>query len=154
MGNELSCPCGNRTDIEETPKEVSNDILQTVLRGKLTKDQLIYEYTASNDKMKSKICLLTTINLEGFFNNRNLLSVDNKREINCYYNCVYISNFLNQGSLACVILQYKKTQDANKDAFSNKKHVKNDYSAVYKVESINFVSNDPEKIKEQLLNDL
>ena len=84
MGNELSCPCGNRTDIEETPKEVSNDILQTVLRGKLTKDQLIYEYTASNDKMKSKICLLTTINLEGFFNNRNLLSVDNKREINCY----------------------------------------------------------------------
>ena len=154
MGNELSCPCGNRTDIEETPKEVSNDILQTVLRGKLTKEQLIYEYTASNDKMKSKICLLATNNLEGFFNNRNLLSVDNKREINCYYNLVYISNFLNQDTLACVILQYKKTQDANKDAFSNKKHAKNDYGAVYKVESINFVSNDPEKIKEQLLNDL
>ena len=154
MGNELSCPCGNRTDIEETPKEVSNDILQTVLRGKLTKDQLIYEYTASNDKMKSKICLLTTTNVEGFFNNRNLLSVDNKREINCYYNLIYISNFLNQGSLACVILQHKKTHDINKDAFSSKKHIKNDYGAVYKVESINFVSNDPEKIKEQLLNDL
>ena len=154
MGNELSCPCGNRTDIEETPKEVSNDILQTVLRGKLTKDQLIYEYTASNDKMKSKVCLLTTVNLEGFFNNRHLLSVDNKREINCYYNLVYVSNFLSQGTLACVILQYKKTQDVSKDSFANKKHAKNDYGAVYKVESINFVSNDPEKVKEQLLNDL
>ena len=83
-----------------------------------------------------------------------MLSVDNKREINCYYNLVHVSNFLSQDTLACVILQYKATQDANKDSFSNKKHAKNDYGAVYKVESINFVSNDPEKIKEQLLNDL
>ena len=160
MGSELSCPCGARQDIDqETPKENNKDIIEEVMKGKLSKDQILFEYTSTTETKSSKICLVSTANLEGFFANRNLLIISSKSEINLYYNTIFISNFLNQESLACILLQYKKGQE-DKSTFyikppsNTKRSYKNDYSAVYKVESINFVSNKNDKIKEQILNDL
>ena len=160
MGSELSCPCGTRQDIEQdAPKESNKDIIEEVMKGKLSKDQLLYEYTTSSDTMSSKICLVSTSNLDAFFAYINLLVIENKYEINLYYNTIFISNFLVQEDLACIILQYKKGQEDRttyyiKPTSNSKRSLKNDYSAVYKVESINFVSNDNEKIQEQILNDL
>lgn len=160
MGSELSCPCGGRQDMEqETPSDNNKDIIEEIMRGKLSKDQILFEYTSTAETQSSKICLVSTSNLEGFFANRNLLIISSKSEINLYYNTIFISNFLNQESLACILLQYKKDQEDKssfytKPSSSTKRSYKNDYNAVYKVESINFVSNENDKIKEQILNDL
>ena len=162
MGNELSCPCAN--DIEyENPKEKKKtdiDIIEQVMKGKLSREELLYEYKCSNDSLTSKICLTSSKNLDAFFSNRNLLIVETKHEINLYYQNIFICNYLNMDSLATVILQYKKEEDENSTLIKNvmnsnrSKYKTNDYNAIYKVESINFVSNDFEKIKEQILNDL
>ena len=43
MGSELSCPCGARQDIDqETPKENNKDIIEEVMKGKLSKDQILF----------------------------------------------------------------------------------------------------------------
>ena len=175
MGDELSCPCGNRQDITDLQNnnKIHKDIIEEVMQGKLSKDELIYQCSSNNEILSSKICLLGTKNIEGFFANRNLLIIDNKNEINLYYSNIFITNFLNQDDLACVILQYKKGNEdksqlylknsinnsialSHNSNYSKKKMLKynNDINAIYKVESINFVSNNREKIKEQILNDL
>jgi len=175
MGDELSCPCGNRQDITDLQNnnKVQKDIIEEVMQGKLSKDELIYQCSSTNDILCSKICLLGSKNIEGFFANRNLLIIDNKNEINLYYSNIFISNFLNQNDLACVILQYKKGNEdksqyylknsisnsialSHSTNYSKKKMMKynNDINAIYKVDTINFVSNNREKIKEQILNDL
>jgi hypothetical protein len=175
MGDELSCPCGNRQDITDLQNnnKVQKDIIEEVMQGKLSKDELIYQCSSNNELLSSKICLLGSKNIEGFFANRNLLIIDNKNEINLYYSNIFISNFLNQNDLACVILQYKKGNEdksqyylknsisnsialSHSTNYSKKKMMKynNDINAIYKVDTINFVSNNREKIKEQILNDL
>ena len=175
MGDELSCPCGNRQDITDLQNnnKVQKDIIEEVMQGKLSKDELIYQCSSTNDILCSKICLLGSKNIEGFFANRNLLIIDNKNEINLYYSNIFISNFLNQNDLACLILQYKKGNEyksqyylknsisnsialSHSTNYSKKKMMKynNDINAIYKVDTINFVSNNREKIKEQILNDL
>ena len=159
MGNELSCPCASDYDFEK-PNEKKNDvnIIEEVMKGKLSKEDLLFEYKCSNDFYTTKICLTSTKNLESFFLNRNLLIVESKLEINLYYQNIFISNFLNFDSLATILLQYKKEENEkllNNVMTSNKKGYKtNDYNAIYKVETINFVSNEFIKIKEQILNDL
>lgn len=78
MGSELSCPCGNRNmDIEETPKPKETDIIQEVMRGKLLPEELLYDYTYD----KTKVCLIRTDQIEGFFSNRNLLKLSSKKEV-------------------------------------------------------------------------
>jgi len=162
MGNELSCPCSNDIEYENQneKKKPDIDIIEQVMKGKLSREELLYEYKCSNDSLTSKICLTSSKNLDAFFSNRNLLIVETKHEINLYYQNIFICNFLNMDSLATVILQYKKEEDENSTLIKNvmnsnrSKYKTNDYNAIYKVESINFVSNDFEKIKEQILNDL
>ena len=128
------------------------------MKGKLSKEDLLFEYKCSNDFYTTKICLTSTKNLESFFLNRNLLIVESKLEINLYYQNIFISNFLNFDSLATILLQFKKEENEkllNNVLISNRKGYKtNDYNAIYKVETINFVSNEFIKIKEQILNDL
>jgi hypothetical protein len=159
MGNELSCPCASDYDFEK-PNEKKNDvnIIEEVMKGKLSKEDLLFEYKCSNDFYTTKICLTSTKNLESFFLNRNLLIVESKLEINLYYQNIFISNFLNFDSLATILLQFKKEENEkllNNVLTSNRKGYKtNDYNAIYKVETINFVSNEFIKIKEQILNDL
>ena len=159
MGNELSCPCSSDYDFEK-PNEKKNDvnIIEEVMKGKLSKEDLLFEYKCSNDFYTTKICLTSTKNLESFFLNRNLLIVESKLEINLYYQNIFISNFLNFDSLATILLQFKKEENEkllNNVLISNGKGYKtNDYNAIYKVETINFVSNEFIKIKEQILNDL
>lgn len=161
MGDELSCPCGNRHELEQETKKATSgeeDIIKEVMKGKLSKDQILYEYACSNKMRASKICLIGTNSLEGFFSNRNLLIIEEKHEINLYYNTIFITNFLNQVSLTCIILQYTRGNEDRTSLYikppGSRRSTKSDYSAIYKVESINFVSNDNEKIKEQILNDL
>ena len=161
MGNELSCPCSRNEDFD-IPKEKKNDIdiIEEIMKGKLSKEDLLYEYNCTNDILTSKICLTSTKNLDGFFSNRNLLIVETKHEINIYYQNIFICNFLNYDSLTTIILQYKKEVDENSNIMKNimnnsrRGYKSNDYNAIYKVESINFVSSDFDKIKEQILNDL
>ena len=86
MGNELSCPCATDVDFDN-PKEKKTDvdIIEEVMKGKLSREDLLYEYNCANDILTSKICLTSTKNLDGFFSNRNLLIVETKHEINIYY---------------------------------------------------------------------
>ena len=161
MGNELSCPCTNDYDYDNTKERKKDiDIIDEVMKGKLTQEDLLYEYKCSNQLLTTKICLTSSKNLESFFLNRNLLIVETKLEINLYYQNVFISNFINFDSLVTIILQYKKNENEKVILMNNimspskKGYKSNDYNAIYKVDSINFVSNDFDKIKEQILNDL
>ena len=96
MGDELSCPCGNRQDITDLQNnKIHKDIIEEVMQGKLSKDELIYQCSSNNEFLCSKICLLGSKNIEGFFANRNLLIIDNINEINLYYSNIFITNFLN-----------------------------------------------------------
>ena len=65
MGNELSCPCSSDYDFEK-PNEKKNDvnIIEEVMKGKLSKEDLLFEYKCSNDFYTTKICLTSTKNLE------------------------------------------------------------------------------------------
>jgi hypothetical protein len=170
MGSELSCPCGDRNDIEkEEPPKMNTDIVKEVMRGKLLPEELLYEYTYD----QSKVCLIRTDQLEGFFANRNLLKLSTKKEINYYYNITYITNFLGKNDLVFVLLQYTpgmedKSFNRSSSFFntgnsyissgqSKKKRSTNkslDYSANYKVEKVNLVSNEKSKVIEHILNDL
>ena len=161
MGNELSCPCTNDYDFEKPKdKKIDSNIIEEVMKGKLSREDLLFEYKCSNDFYTTKICLTSTKNLESFFLNRNLLIVESKLEINLYYQNIFITNFLNFDSLATIILQYKKEENEKSNVLNNvlasnrRVYKSNDYNAIYKVEIINFVSNEYDKIKEQILNDL
>lgn len=160
MGGELSCPCGRRLDLEPQIKAKTDyDIINEVMKGKLKKEHLLYEYAVNNDIQSAKVYLISTSTIEGFFANRNLLIIETRHDINYYYNRGFICNFLNQESIAFVLLQYKKGQEDRSTYYSKSKtnnspYRHKDYNAVYKVESINFISKENEKIKEQLLNDL
>lgn len=77
MGSELSCPCGNRPlETEETPYKM--DIIEEVMQGKLPPEDIIYTYVYD----RTKVCLIRTDDLEKFFNNRNLLRLPDKKEVN------------------------------------------------------------------------
>lgn len=162
MGSELSCPCGNRLSIdnEEETKE-SSDIIEEVMKGKLLPQQVTYEYIYD----QSKVCLINTDDLEGFFANRNLLKLSTKKEINFYYNLVFITNFMSMNNQIFLLLQYtpgmedKSFRDISYYNTSSKKSSKKnlaniDFSASYKVEKINLVSNDIKKVVDQIANDL
>lgn len=169
MGNEMSCPCSNEYEPMEETKDpdyaVKQDIIKEVMKGRLPKDKLIYEYSCNNKFLYTKVCLISTNNIEYFFNNRNLLIIEKKSEINYYYNSIFLSNFINQNNLTCIILQFNKDNPNERlttlnsasfyrDSSSPKKLLNNDYSAIYKVENLNFMSKECDKMKEQLLNDL
>ena len=95
MGNELSCPCTNDYDFEKPKdKKIDSNIIEEVMKGKLSREDLLFEYKCSNDFYTTKICLTSTKNLESFFLNRNLLIVESKLEISLYYQNIFISNFL------------------------------------------------------------
>lgn len=159
MGGELSCPCGRRLDLNLKPKGKTDfDIITEVMKGKLQKENLLYEYAVNNDIQSSKVYLISTSSIEGFFANRNLLIIETKHDINYYYNKAFVCNFLNQEAIAFVLLQYQKGQEDRSTFYSksktNRLYKHKDYSAVYKVETINFISKDNNKIKEQIINDL
>ena len=167
MGSEMSCPCTNQLELNETPGNdadtaIKKDILNEVMKGKLTKDKLIYEYSSNNNTLFIKVCLIATKNVEAFFQNRNLLIIQRKNEINLYYNTIFISNFLGKDELTCIFLQYDKGNEDRTNLYIQppaqenlkKKMKNNDYSAVYKVENLNFISKETEKMKDQILNDI
>ena len=124
------------------------------MKNKLSKKKVLFEYSCNNKILFTKICLISTENIDSFFQNRNLLIIDKKKEINVYYNKVFIVNFVNQEDLCCIILQYNKEEDdklilhhVNTKESSKKKKIKqSDYKAVYKVEDLDFISKEPEKI--------
>ncbi|MCQ2816656.1 MAG: hypothetical protein MJ252_05240 [archaeon] len=168
MGSEMSCPCSNHNLGEDLPTpdedaKIKQDILKEVMKGKLTKDKLLFEYATNNSTLFTKICLIATKNVEAFFQNRNLLIIQKKNEINLYYNTIFIANFLNKDDLTCIILQYKTGNEDRTNLYISpmnemenpkKKMKQNDYSAVYKVENLNFISKEAERMRDQILNDL
>lgn len=76
MGSELSCPCGDR-HVEMDEPATKMDILQEVMRGKLLPEEVIFNYSYDH----TKVCLIKTEQLEGFFNNRNLLKLESSKEV-------------------------------------------------------------------------
>ena len=178
MGNEFSCPCSNSFISEKNNSKPEKDILKEIMKGKITKDDLLYEFQYSTELITTKICLVSAEKIEGFFKNRNLLIIETKYGLNLYYNQIFISNFLIHEQLACVILQYKKfgskkneidfddkeetiksmtmrsINSKNSARTKNKYFLSNDYEAIYKIESLNFVGKEINDKKEQMLNDL
>jgi len=159
MGSELSCPCGNRNDVETVPtKEKVDDIVQELLKSKLSEDDLQFQYIYD----QSKICLIRGDQFEPFFANRNFLKTSTKKEINYYYNLIHISNFSFEKNLLFIFLQYtpgmedksmiRNTLNTSRTKKNNKASF--DYKTNYKIETINLVSNDKKKVSEQILNDI
>jgi hypothetical protein len=161
MGAEMSCPCSTRHEFEReetTPQKM--DIVKEVMRGKLLPEEVTYDYIYD----QTKVALIKIEQLEAFFANRNLLKVANKnREINYYYNTVYISNFMTMDDCVFILLQYtpgledKSFQTTASSSFIQSKKGRAttfDYSANYMVELINLVSFEKKKVIEQILHDL
>ncbi len=162
MGSELSCPCGDRSHIETNPNNQNDpDIIEEVMKGKLSPNDITYQYNYK----QTKICLIKTEELEGFFSNRKILKVLTKQEINHYYDIVFLTNFMAISNQAFVIMQYtpgmqdKSFGKGGYSSFLNNRNKKRnstavDYSTNYKVEKINLVSIENRKVIEQIMNDL
>jgi hypothetical protein len=158
MGSELSCPCGskNQLETEESPNKKETDIIEEIMKGKLLPQNITFEHTYK----QTKICLIKTEELEGFFANRNILKLVIKKEINYYYNLVFITNFM---AINNILLQYTpgmedKTFMRSATYLNNKNKKRNsasvDYSTNYKIEKLNLVSIEKKKVIEQILIDL
>jgi len=161
MGSELSCPCGERQDIQvEESKEKHVDIVEELLKGKLTEDDIFFQFVYGG----SKICIIRNDQFEAFFSNRNFLKLSSKQEINYYYNLVYLTNsvFSFDKNYVLIFMQFtpgledKSVRNSSyiNSQRSNNRKAKMDYKTYYKIEIINLVSNESNKIMEQLLNDL
>jgi hypothetical protein len=159
MGADIACPCDRRTDTLEIPK-MKMDVVEMVMKGKLLEENLLFEYSYD----QTKVCLIKTEQIEGFFNNRKFFRIKSKMsEINYYFNSVFITNFLAKKDLALIMLQYtpglpynnmnnENTQISKKSKGKNSKF--DTMANNYKVELINLVSNDKVKVKEHILHDL
>jgi hypothetical protein len=161
MGSELSCPCGERQDIHVEESKVKHvDIVEELLKGKLTEDDIFFQFVYGG----SKICIIRNDQFEAFFTNRNFLKLSSKQEINYYYNLVYLTNsvFSFDKNYVLIFMQFtpgledksvRNSSYINSQRTNNRK-AKMDYKTYYKIEIINLVSNEPNKVMEQLLNDL
>lgn len=139
MGSDISCPCGrDQIETEETPNQ--EDLMEKVLIGKLTQQEIILEFQDE----QTKVCLIKTVNVENFFNNRNLLRLNNRKDCNKYYNSIYITNYLGKSEYSMVVLQdspyYYKIQKNNET------------TGKYSVEYINLVSSNSEHVVEQFIH--
>lgn len=160
MGLEFSCPCGEKNDLptEATPnKTPADDIVEEIMRGKLLPEELLCENTYEH----TKVCLIRTDQLEGFFANRNLLKISTRKEINTYYNMIFVSNFMAQHGLVFILMQYSHGMDEKNslslDSSARRRksiNQKLNYTANYKIEKLNLVSREKSKVIEQILNDL
>jgi hypothetical protein len=147
MGNELSCPCGNRVDIEE-PVNRKQDIVETLIKSKLTTEDILYHFL----HIDTKACLIKIDQLEKFFNSRQLLNLKpEKDERKEYCSMVYLTNFVPIKDTIFILLRYSGKLELSTPKPRKKN---NDYTTNYKIESINLVSNDSENIIEQILCDL
>jgi hypothetical protein len=172
MGSELSCPCSGRNALDAIETQPSNnDILQEVSKGKLQPEDIILDYVYD----QTKISLIEPSQLEGYFSNRALLKVNSiSKEINYYYNIAFIANFLPKTDLIFILQQYTPgLEDKSFKLSGNMSPIKyqpgaspkrkssryvnsnnSDYSANYKIEMLNLVSNEKKRVIEQILNDL
>jgi len=167
MGSDITCPCGNN-NLENEESQENQDLIAKVMQGKLTQSDIILEFLDE----QTKICLIKTNHIEQFFNNRNLLRINPKKENSRYYNSVFISNYLGRTEFAIVCLQESPFKiksfigvNANERTFTNysnnhtnqttmNNHSLLEQSGKYSVDFVNLVSSQPEQVVEQLLHDL
>jgi len=161
MGSELSCPCGNANlSSTEEKNEKPIDIIDEIMKGKLLPQNITFEHIYK----QTKICLIKTEELEGFFANRNILRLETKKEINYYYNLVFITNFMAINNQVFILLQFtpgmeEKSFNKSLTSYTSNKNKKRnsfsvDYSTNYKIEKMNLVSIETRKVIEQTMNDL
>lgn len=174
MGSDLACPC-TRQDIESEEIQETPDVMKQVMNGKLNENDIILEFHDD----QTKVCLIKTINIEQFFNNRDLVRMNSKKEQMKYYNSVFITNYLARSKYSLVILQdspYKYKQNVVNNNNNNNNNINNtnnnnfnplnsssssfnpgnnfvlDCSGKYSVDNINLVSSYPDQVIEQLLH--
>ena len=137
MGITDSCPCsgnGAPDQIRDLAKEQnSKDIVDKLLYGKMTLNNLLYYY----DYDRTKVCLLKTKDLTDFFNSKNLLRMPNKKEINYYFDKISITNFLDFNETTFIILEYTQKY-YEKNSRELKTLEKNSNTLNYLVENLSF----------------
>jgi hypothetical protein len=138
MGTIGTICCPKRVDVaSETKKETPNDVVNEIMRNKMTPKQIMYDYVYES----VKICLIKSDHVEGFFKNRNLFKIPNYEEVNYYYNNFTITNFLGKRSIILVLLQQLN-------------EIKKQDSFLYQVEEINYLETTNESALHVLGNDL
>ena len=174
MGSDLSCPC-NRPVLE--PEEAPNkiDIMKEVMQGKLNPNDIIYEFEYD----QTKAYLIRTEHVEAFYNNRNLLKLSKEKEINRYFNTIFISNFMAKQDIVLIVMQHSheatpssnsnntnnydyNTNNSNSNTNSMQQHMNsntfrkkaNDLSGKFMIESINLISSEKNQVIKQILHDL
>lgn len=113
MGNELSCPCGNRADIEE-PVSRNEDIVQELIKSKLTIEDIFYHFLY----LETKACIIKNDQLEKFFNSRQLLNQksdknDSRRD---YCSMVFVTNFSPIKDSIFILLRYMNKFEENNNS--------------------------------------
>jgi len=158
MGITDSCPCAGRENqpIDDFKKDKKDDILDKLLYGKMTLNNLLYYY----DYDHTKVCLIKTKELNEFFNSKNLMRLPYKKEINYYYDKVSITNFLDYNETTFLILEFtqKSYEKSTKDL---KFTEKNNITLNYIIETVSFNNinkkdriSTSKNIYETLINDL
>jgi hypothetical protein len=92
--------CPKRIDIPDK-KETPNDVVNEILKTKLTPKQIMYDYVYEN----IKICLIRSEQIEAFFKNRKLFKLPQYEESNYYYNNFSMNNFLGKRNIILLLLQ-------------------------------------------------
>lgn len=157
MGQELSCPCdcSNKIELIEEKPKLNIDITEALLQGKLQEKEIIFERVSGD----WKVMIIKTRDLIRFFNTKKLRLIYNHKEIFYYYSTVYLTNFL-ANDLSFIIFKHVKGEEDktnriidNRGSFKRKSISLEDKS-IFKVENLNLVSNDKNKIREHILSDI
>jgi hypothetical protein len=145
MGS-IACPCEGRVEIDPTPHiSRKGDIVMEIMKNKLRPEDILFDYTYD----QTKIYLIKSNQIEGFFNNKKLIQLPSRGEINFYYNSIILSNFLARRDNILVFLQY--TPHLADKKTTGKFDI---VSRIYKIEQITVTNISQEKITKQLLEDI
>jgi hypothetical protein len=153
MGSDLACPC-SRSELETEENKATPDLISQIMSNKLKESEIILEFLDD----QTKLCLIKTVNIEQFFNNRNLLRMNSKKEQMKYYNSVFITNYLARSEFCIIVLQdspfrYKLKQQTTVTNYSaNNSYSNYESSGKYTVDNINLVSSYPDQVVEQLVH--
>jgi hypothetical protein len=133
------CCCSKRIEIANQSAS-PNDIVDQLMKNKLTKKQLIYECFDE----RNKIYLIKFEHIDALINNKNLFKIPKygQEDINsCYCNSFMITNFIGKRNIILTLLQHINGPEKQE-------------SSIYHVEDICYIETTNNNILEVLKNDL
>jgi hypothetical protein len=157
MGQEFSnpCDCSKKQELTEQKPKVNLDITETLLFGKLKENEVLFEKVSGD----WKVMIIKTCDLIRFFNTKKLRLIYNRKEIFYYYSTVYITNYFSNDFSFIIFKHVEGEEDKSNKNYESRSTIKRksvslEDKSIFKVENLNLVSSDKNKVKQHILTEL